>query len=102
VQNFVFFERAPHLGSQLALGFVLALDRRERPALAHDSSTFQRREEIRFLFAMMKSIGELVDELDELGERCGGNRVSPLKPDADSVERAQGSLNYAMFMLEGM
>ena len=51
---------------------------------------------------MMKSIGELADELDELGERGRGNRVSPLKPDADSVERAQGSLNYAMFMLEGM
>jgi hypothetical protein len=69
VQIFVFFKRSPHLGSQLALGFVLALDRREWPALAHDSSTFQRWEEIRFLFAMMKAIGELVDELDELGKR---------------------------------
>ena len=50
----------------------------------------------------MIAIGECADEANQLRENRGGNRISPFKPEANAVERAQDSLDHAVFVLKGV
>ena len=50
----------------------------------------------------MIAIGKLAYEICDLRKGFGWNVLSPLKSCADSVESAQRSFDYTMFVLEGL
>lgn len=50
----------------------------------------------------MMAVSKRADKINELCENLGWNLLSPLKSRADSIERAQRSLDDTMFMLKSV
>jgi hypothetical protein len=78
---------------------MFLLDQAQRSAMARDTLTLKRGEQVGFFFEVMKSIGISTDEVDQSFENIRRHLLPPDEPGADAIKRPETPFDYAVFML---